>query len=319
MSYFIRKLHVAIAFLLAASVGYVNGDYENYSGCCDVEDCCPCQPSCCGNIFVSADLLYWRAFEGGIDTCIPGDFSNTVTRDGRVITRFSGRTRNPNFKWNPGFRIGAGYEFACSKWDVEAIWTHFNSHSHSEEIRWKINLDVVDVIAGYRCDTNCCFVLIPFAGLRGARIDQSLRTGDFDESISFSLANNRVLSDNRNKQDFLGLGPIFGLAGDLDIGCGLSVYASASVSWLYGRFNVRLHDSQETFDTANICNERRRLDANLAGADAAIGIRWRQCFCNTQLILALGLEHHRYFDYNRLCSYGDLSFDGVNLSAGIEF
>ena len=150
----------------------------------------------------------------------------------------------------------------------------------------------------------------PFGGLRGARIDQSLTNSFRGSDQSFAR--------KRNKEKFTGVGPLIGLEANVNILCGFSIYGSASVSWLYGNFNNRLSDFNSTVDTVSSCKTRKRLDANLAAADAALGIRWKTCLCNMKLILQLGLEHHRYFGYKQ-CNHGDLSFDGVNFGAGIEF
>lgn len=98
------------------------------------------------------------------------------------------------------------------------------------------------------------------------------------------------------------------------------MYVNASTSWLYGKFDIRIHEFEESADAVDFSKIRRRPNASLAVADAGLGIRWEKCFWeNKRLLLQVGLEHHCYFDYNRLGAYGDLSFDGVNFSAGIEF
>lgn len=347
MTYFIRKIHVAITFLLMTSIGYAYGDYSNSSACGESENCCSCQPTCCGGKgFISAELLYWRAFEDGLDTCVPSDVSDSVTSDGRVISRFRGRGRDPDFRWDPGFRVGTGYELACSNWGVAAFWTHFHSRAHDSrnhgnsyrsygydyqnhgnERRWNINFDVIDVVAAYESDMGSCFTVRPFGGLRGARIDQKQRLGDFSSSrsdfsnsISSYTSNDFAIIGTKNKEKFWGLGPLIGLEGDWNIGCGLSLYASASVSWLYGHFDVSLTELEESVDFVDFCHVSKHLDAVVGAFDAALGIRWQKCFCsNMRVILQLGLEHHRYFDYNRMGCYGDLSFDGVNFGAAIEF
>ena len=117
MTYFIRKINVAITFLLITSIGYAYGDYDNSLSCAESEDCFTCQPVCCGKGFISADLLYWRAFESGLDTCIPSHDSDTVTSEGRVISRFSGKGRDLHFKWNPGFRLASGFDLSRC-WDI---------------------------------------------------------------------------------------------------------------------------------------------------------------------------------------------------------
>lgn len=325
MTYFIRKIHIAIACLLITSIGHAYEGYGNSLAYIESDNCLSCQPDCCccGKGFITADLLYWRAFENGLDTCVPRDVSDSVSSDGRVVSTFRGKSRDPHFEWDPGFRIGTGYEFACSDLDVGVLWTHFHSHthdhiSHDTEVRWHIDFDVIDIIAGYESNLSPCWTLRPFAGLRGARIDQKQHIDEFPSSTS--SANGLIAIDTKNKEDFSGVGPLVGLEANWNIGCGFSVYASASVSWLYGHFDVRLSEFEEFIDAIDSCKVKKHLNANIAAADAAIGIRWDTCFCmDTRLFLKLGLEHHRYFDYNRIGCYGDLSFDGATFSAGIEF
>ncbi|WP_059359147.1 Lpg1974 family pore-forming outer membrane protein [Parachlamydia acanthamoebae] len=325
MTYFMRKIYVAVTLLSITSLGYANEDYDNSLTCGETENDFCCEPISCGLGFISADLLYWRAFESGLDACVPGQVSDIVTSDGKVVSRFKGRGRDPHFDWNPGFRIAAGYELPCSDLDIAASWTYFHSRSHGprnhgNKIRWNLNFDAVDVVAGYESDFGACFALRPFGGLRGAWIDQKLRIHGTSNSASSSVTNDLLEAKTKNKENFWGVGPLIGLGADWNIGCGFSLYTSASIAWLYGNIDVRLREADETVDTVNLCRVKKRLDANLAVADAALGIRWQTCFCrNTRLILQLGLEHHRYFDYNRIGGYGDLCFDGFNFSAGLEF
>lgn len=77
---------------------------------------CCCNRTC-GQAFVSAELLYWRAFETGLDTCVPNHVSNVVTSKQRSFTRFNGRCRDLNFEWNPGVRVNGWYELPCTCWD----------------------------------------------------------------------------------------------------------------------------------------------------------------------------------------------------------
>src|SRR6185436_20647961 len=109
---------------------------------------------------------------------------------------FKGRGRDPRFEWNPGFRIGAGYEFACSNWDVGALWTHLDSRAHrcdENRFRWHVHLDVIDLLVDYQSDCNSCFVLRPYLGVRIARIDQKLRFGEVPDSTTFAIAGENLV------------------------------------------------------------------------------------------------------------------------------
>jgi len=311
MTTFSKKIFVTVTLIVIASIGYIHGDDNNSSSCEE-------KPVYCCKGFIGADLLYWRAFRSGLDLVVPIEDSDTVTSEGRVISTFSGRSRDPHFSWSPGFRIRAGHELAWCHWDIAAFWSHLHSHAHGShnsenELRWNIDFDVIDLIARYEFCFNSCFTVRPFGGLRGARIDQKLHLSEFFENDLITITQN-------NKEKFSGIGPIFGLEANWGVGCNFSLFTNLSVSWLYGHFNVRIIETEEFVDAVNFIQLRNHLDANLAVADAAIGVRWQKCYCKNKLLfLQLSLEHHRYFNYNRIGEYSDLSFDGVNFSAGIEY
>ena len=298
MTSFVKKLHLGLVLLGFACIGQVNAQ---------TTPCC--KQTCWGNLSITGEFLYWRAFESGLDNCVPRHVSDRTTRNGHVFSEFKGKGRDLNFKWDPGYRIGANYEFASCEWDVAASWTHFHSSANgSGHRKWNINLDVIDVTTGYEPDCGLCFDVRPFIGLRGAQIDQKLHVG------------HRGGSHKRLKEEFEGLGPLLGLGFNWEIGCNFSLYVNVSAAWLYGNFHVKTFESDKLVDARNVCRLSKHLDANIAAGDAEIGVRWQRCFCNTkQFYLQLGLEHHRYFNFNRIGCYGDLSFDGANVGLGIGF
>jgi hypothetical protein len=334
----IKKLKLAALFLSVTSMGYANGDSNNnYSSSYQGIECCtPCQPSCCGTAFIGAELLYWRAYESGLDNCIPTQVSDEISSGGTVVSRLKGKGRDLHFNWDLGFRLAAGNEFACSNWGVAAIWTHFhsdahNSRGHENHQRWKINLDVLDAIAIYNYELGCSFSLRPYLGVRAAEIRQSLsfHSHENSQSSNFNSDNESFTSrssddhfgvKSHNKENFCGVGPLMGLEGDWKIGCGFSLYANAAVSWLYGNFHLKFKDSEKFRYTHNYCEITKHLNAVQTVADAGLGVRWVKCLCdNKELIFQLGLEHHSYFDFNRMGDRGDLSFDGLNFLVGLNF
>lgn len=321
MTSFIKKFNLGLILFLT---GFTSYSYSGInSSCIENTCCCPCQQKS-GQGFISAGLLYWRAFQDGLDTCIPTNVSDTVLPDGRIISTFEGEGKNPHFKWNPGFRVGAGYEFACSNWDIETFWTHFNSKAHESlcnenRLRWNIDLDVIDFLVAYQCDWNSCFTLKPYIGLRGARIDQKLRLGGFPNSTTFATTGEN-LAGTDNKHKFIGVGPLAGLEVDVKVDQGFSLYVNGAISWLYGRNDVRLTNSTATIAIIDFCRIKNKINSTFIVADASLGVRWQTCFCtDKQFFLQLGYEHHRYFDYSRIGKCGDLSFDGVQIGLGVGF
>ncbi len=318
MLHYARKAHLAITLLLITSIGHVQAyDYLiSYDNDClisygNFECWTPREPTnseccCCNCGFISADLLFWRPFEGGLDNCVPS-LDSTSVAGGVVTSTFAGTSRTPSFKWNPGFRVGAGYDIASSGWGLETYWTHFQSHAYgNNSFRWNVDFDVVDVTTGYKTGLSSCFDFRTFGGLRVARINQRLNLSEFGTEL---VAVN-------NKENFFGLGPVIGVTGDWDVGCGFSFYGNASASLLYGKFKIIFDSSSQSATSNSFSTVEKHLDTSQTAADFGFGIRWLYCFCqNQQVIFQLGLEHHRYFNFNRIGCYGDLSFDGLNFSA----
>jgi len=209
MTYIHKRIHVAIIALLIALTGQANAASNSYIG----EECgdpCYCEPACCGKGFVSADLLYWRAFQGGLDNCFPIENIDYVSSGGNVVSKFKGEGKDPDFDWQAGFRVGLGYEFG-NGWDVGVFWTHFHSNSKENEgdqlrLRWKLDFEVLDIVAGRAFDVGSCFVVRPFVGLRGARIEQKVRLNSKGgrESESFSSPSSSYSSSDSYYDSYYG-------------------------------------------------------------------------------------------------------------------
>lgn len=78
-------------------------------------------PAVCDGLdgWIDLDLLFWKPWEKALvvtnvesDVFVTDDFTQTPLV-------------HPHFKWDLGYRLNAGYLFACDLWDVEASWTHF--------------------------------------------------------------------------------------------------------------------------------------------------------------------------------------------------
>ncbi len=327
MTNVIKKTVNTIRLFLIVTSCYIQSLCADASTCCpapcdgyeqslweDSSACCP-EP-CCGRGFASASLLYWRAYEGGHSVCVPGKEINETTKT-NVSSHFRGKTKDLHFKWRPGFRVGAGFQ-SSNDWDVAIFYTNFRSsaerHFCSErKFHWKLDFQVIDLVAGYTFCLSPCFTLRPFIGLRGAEIDRSLRGYQSNSCFTSSFR-------ERNKQDFTGIGPLIGLGATLYLDCGFGLYANLAVSTLYGNYRVNLKCDDKFQGGSNSCYLRHHLHSNTAVVDADFGISWETCFCNQmRLILRLGVEHHCYFNQNRIGSYGDLNLDGGTFSATVVF
>ena len=104
------KLLGASLILLGSTALQSNEFYNDYNDYSDFNgDCCynDCQYQCCeeSRFEVWADYLYWRAHEDNLNFAIE---DNTGPTKVNVHQAPSTRTKKPNFKYDSGYRIGAG-------------------------------------------------------------------------------------------------------------------------------------------------------------------------------------------------------------------
>lgn len=266
---------------------------------CDEELVTDNESACCRNYSVNADFLYWRVYQDGLNC----------------------GSRRDNDRWNAGYRLGIGSESTC--YNLRAFWTHFETPSecHNRRHSSKLHYDTLDFLIGNSYCVNSCLSLEPSFGLRFAEIRQHVRFHDISEQLC-SSGDSFVTTDFKEKDKFYGVGPEFNLGGNLDIGCRLNLFAEIGASVLYGHFKNR-EQRRESFDNPeDVCECRSHCHKNvcLGVVDATIGIEWNTCICkNTDLLVRLAWEHHRYLRFQQANNNGDLSFDGMSLSARVSF
>lgn len=334
----IGKKHLSLVALLISCGSLLHGDYTSNF---DVEiparsrqECCS-QPTCCetssGRFFVRGDLLYWKPHVSGLELDFGTSSIAKNTAGGVEMFAMEEHDKDPRFKWNAGYRVAAGYQSACN-WEIGALWTHFQGNGHRKDHedvntvnhgKCHLKFDQIDVIGAYQSSLTSSFSFKPFIGVRGAEIH---------ERVSALIVTNIAINPPpalatetralRDRQKYWGVGPILGLHGDWDLGCGFGIYGTAAAAVLYGKYKVRFEDADVM--TPPISKEiaslnRRDLHRFDGNIDLAIGIRWQTCITDAlQLSMKLGFEHHQYFNQSHLgTNRGDLSFDGLVFSIGL--
>lgn len=324
----VKKVSMICFFMYLLGFSSLQGQYYQPIACSQETPCC----DTLGQFFVRGDYLYWTTSISGLEL----DFGN-----GSVIQSSSDEIQiiatqeldlDPHFKWESGYRIAAGWQFGCSDWEIDALWTHFQNKGtrtvdgEQDVINsgtCKVKLDQVDVVLAYQ-STWCSFTLKPFLGVRLAKIDEhvnaqvSTNITILPDTFGFET---RIFDDNQHSKV---IGPLLGFQGDWEIGCGFGIYGNAAASLLYGYHKAHFEDS-DTFtvplirETASI--NRKHLHRFNWNVDLALGIRWHTCLCDSlEFGLKVGFEHHEYFNQSLIgVERGDISFDGAVVSAVIGF
>lgn len=277
-------------------------------------------------LLLRGDLLYWRGSLCGLE----GAFGNTKIKieDSfcKKKTTLTECDKEPCFKWRAGFRIGADLLFNC--FDLGSEWTHFHGFAdHSDCAQyinkqygdWRIKYDTIDMTLGYNF-YPCSHVCIkPFFGIRAADIDQYLKSNSETTRTDLGLTSSIITCMN-DKENFQGVGPLVGVEVDWYLGHNFSLYCTFDAVTFYGDIHAQ-YDHTDTLTKAISVNCISRDSClNAIGTDALIGIRWdKHLSSNFLIMIKLGLEQHRIYEFSNLGSDGSLSLDGFILEAGVKF
>lgn len=273
------------------------------------------------------DLLYWVPEASGLDICFGGGTVLRSTVNGTSTTTSKETDVDPSFDWNVGYRVVLGRQFGSNGWEVGASWTDFQGHGHKpiDHGKWKVELMQLDLTTLYNACINSSVTLQPFIGLRGTSIFQKLFSKIITKYVIEGAGTAIDTRTLRDRQQFYGLGPLFGLNVDWDIKYGLGFYATISSSLLYGNYHLHFNDTEVITPPATPRKMKMKIKKNMSafdlGIDLALGIQWQYLIRNAcYLTLKLGLENHQYFNQSRLGrNFGDLSFSGGIFSFGLAY
>lgn len=291
----------------ACGVAYNPPAYFNCNNCCGSN----------GGFFDSlrfrADFLWWRACEEGLSLGHEEFFSDFPA--GESFER--NRHKCPDFKYDPGFRIGVASICPCDCWDVALNWTHFHTKAkaHGRSLfggdvdtifvsdwervegafpdfakgRWTLNLDLLDLEFGRKFYVSSCFILRPNLGLRGARIDQGFRTFSVANRFDpYDFGGTAFFTSNvKAKNNFLGVGPRIGVDMELRLPCCITVFGQAAGSLVFGRFDRHSREEFEDFSDESAYDDFRgnfTFDSHSncercsrGMTDLLIGLKWEHC------------------------------------------
>jgi len=190
------------------------------------------------------------------------------------------------------------------------------------DAHWELKLNLIDIELGRNFWTSKYLSIRPFIGLRIAYLDQDYKIenkggsfGSFGEptGLTQDAVNNEVCIEN----DYHGVGVRGGLDSTWNFGCGWALYGNLAASIVYGKFDI---DSEETNRLAisphtktKVADWEDNFRASRAMLDLALGVQWAGMFCDCQygFRIALGWEHHMFFDQNQMWRINRIG-DGSN-------
>lgn len=330
MTNFFKTMKLTIPGLLMTVTAQANSDNYIASGYGLPENCEVCAPpccetSCCGGEFkVWGELLYWTANLCGLESAFGDTLIETTVSQGIVTTTVTESHEEPHRKWNTGFRVGGNLEYNC--WDLEGSWTQFHGHAKFRDGgqfgSWKLHYNVFDVLIGRAFTLAPCFTFEPFIGVRGLNVHQSLRS-HLETTVVSLIGTSLVFTDKLDREKIWGIGPRVGVEADIGMFCNFSFYGIFGLTTFYGHTHAKNFDTDTFTITVSSCRGKGHLCFDTLGTDLALGIRWDgswcMCGCNINLMLKLGFDQQRIYQFSNLGSDGALSLYGGSFGAGVGF
>lgn len=311
------------------------------------------------DLFLTADFIYWKVQEDGLQYATTGVLSPSLIETGSatVLTE-KGTTNTPNFKWTPGFKVGAGLIFEHDGWDMYAQYTWLASENdsntttdprtnstmvlawgpafttaldpntpYSASAKWKVNFNAVDLEMGREYYISQWLVMRPHCGLKGAWQTQKF-------NLNTSYVSTAITTDNTSAvnmhQNWWGVGLRTGLDTAWHFCKSFSMYGDFSLSALWGQFKNKRQDSitlagaTAAVPTANYRYSQARMVPVL---ELGLGLRYETFFWSDEYHFEIdaGWENQVWFDMNQfnesfyVSQKGNLNTQGFTLKVRLDF
>ncbi|MBF8263500.1 MAG: mOMP-like family protein [Parachlamydiales bacterium] len=277
------------------------------------------------------DFLYWQAQNTGFMYGYEIKDPNAVAASNNI-----GSIMRLPAKWDPGFRIGAGWNTDYDHWDVFAGWTWFRDHATKSRSVTGVTGTLLGfapmwpnmaasspvwqhVHAGWHMWHNACDLelgrayyitkhlsLRPHYGLRGGWIHQK-----FTSSLTLPMTGSFSQLDFHGKNNFWGVGPRVGIQSNWHF-CdnSWSVLGKASTALLLGETRTRyrsesLATGSTTFLTRH--NVKDHFSQVVPNLQLFLGVDWSSCFnCDKYLLgINAGWEVNYYWNQFNILSMNE--------------
>ncbi len=235
--------------------------------------------SCDCGFFLSVDFLYFYGAETNVSYATKGETIPFSTDSVSSTTNYlftPTSVQHLDSKWDPGVRVGLGWNTDCDGWDLSFYWTYYRNTSkqsrtvdnptnlfpadqayafisqwgnpaantdgvyNSASGNWKFTYNNFDLVMGKRYWLSKCFTLRPFTGLRGTWTDTDFSaTLSRDVYLSTATAVNSYSEKDAFENETWGVGFVAGFEPTFFFTPCFSLYGSADMSLAWGNHTVK--------------------------------------------------------------------------------
>lgn len=269
----------------------------------------------CGGLYVSADFLYWRAENNGWAYAYEQETTVPAGLNVGNIVRIS-----PD--WDPGFRIGLGWNTTHDFWDVLLNYTWYrNKTSESKtsengffpfwpssfaatssfdaaKARTQFQMNMGDLEVGRMVFLTKTLAVRPHWGAKGGTLNQKFNS-------SFSAPRVGILNSEQKfsgKNNYWGVGPRAGVNTEFHLNQGFSIKGNFAGALLYGKNRTRSRTTVLAVGDTEFTTERDYTDdfyQLVPHVQLALGFQWQTCFWCEKMLYKMSVMWETNFWWNQ--------------------
>lgn len=312
--------------------------------------------SCGWDFNIFGSFIYWHTSEEGLDLAYVGPVAGTS--EGTVV--LPGAVAYQDFTYKPGFQVGVGFNLNHDDWVgwLEYTWLHqsettsaaapalasgsagswsssdwfpstaFSGTRNNVSSKWKMHLDMLDLMFSRPYYQGTCLTVSPFGGLRALWIRQRLDVS-LTDNAPITGSNQPWYSSNLSNS--WAIGPALGANTHWLIGCGFRFEGEAAGSILYTQYTT-IANNISTPATSGVTSKTTDYNTLRAMAQLGVGAGWGSyLYCQKYY-----LDFAARYDFNYLWNQnvmrpfvselagqendrGDLFLHGLTVTARFDF
>jgi len=283
----------------------------------------------CGGFYGTADFLYWRAENHGfsygyeLTTALAADVASPA--DDQNV----GKVVRVKPDWDPGFRVGLGWNTKHDFWDLFLNYTWYANHTKNTNtsttgfmnvwapitpegrfgtIKGNVHfvMNMGDLEVGRMTYLTKTVAIRPYWGVRGGSINQSFRSHLSELLITGAESGTPLEIHFNGKNKYWGVGPRAGVDGQMDVCYGFSVLGKLAGALLYGKTRANSTSSHilSTADpaSANLTTQSNftdNFDQLVPNLQLSLGLQWQTCFWCEKLFYKMSASWEGNYWWNQ--------------------
>lgn len=288
---------------------------------------------------IQASFIYWFASEDNLDAGLYiKETQLALLFGGGNINNVSSELIKVPFSYNPGFRVGVGFNLCHDEWSLNFKYQrYYVEQSHELSVpqltdftaltevifpawiangvlmydagynevknKWHLGTDIVDIELDRQFNVGKCLSLRPYFGVRTGSINQKynlIYNGSAISSVPGLIA---ISNKSNNKTNSWILGPKAGLDTTWRLTRSLNFIGCGALSLFYQhvRASIKNPGSYPTVnsDVIQVDFNANKVFHRVSGSfDGSLGFQTGDCFCNRYMSLAVTYDFSIYFHQN---------------------